>query len=121
MVEATLTHAELKGGLITAGSFDTGFAPLWKWAIVESARRPDNAGARGHIDFSRFDGATIVFKDPNTWRRPTAEFPYTREQVDAGSSIVKMESAFPAWTVESVALPAAPLPPAPGPDPSAPQ
>jgi hypothetical protein len=95
---------------ITAGSFDIGFAPLWKWAIVEEKRHMDSIvrGVGPRVDFARFDGGQIVFIDPFTWRRPNTEFRISRRQVEAGQEIARAASMAPGWNVKSVLVADAP-------------
>ncbi len=99
---ATLNYIADNGGQITAGSFDTGFAPLWKWTLIEQLRLEEYDGLQQHVDFSRFTGADIVFIDPSTWRRPSGEeFTITRDQ--AGAAKLVYENRFthpPYWKIE---------------------
>lgn len=98
----TIQHIQKNGGQITAGSFDTGFAPLWKWTIVEQMREKKFRNIRSAVDFSRYDGADILFIDPATWRRPGgSEFTITKEQAMQGRRIVQRDSIAPLWRVQS--------------------
>lgn len=104
IVERTFDSPKITDKLITAGSFDVGFAPLWKWAIVEETRRRNRPPSRPHprTDFSRFDGSQIVFIDTSSWRRPNQEFLITRQQVATGEILVKTHT--PDATFMSVLL-----------------
>jgi hypothetical protein len=105
IVDDTLGYMVRNGGIITAGSFDTKFAPLWKWTIVEHARQDRFASARQYIDFSRFAGEQIVFVDPATWQGPqSAEFTVQKSELVDALKISTYTSRFPNWRVGSFDL-----------------
>jgi len=113
VVRRTFEDPRARGLLVNAGSFDTGFAPIWKWAIVEYERgqahvpteKPAGERTGPRVDFSRFDRPGIVFIDPSAWRRPTDDFHVTPEQASAGQVLVEIRSHHPSWDVKSVLLP----------------
>lgn len=101
MANLALEDMRRHGGQITAGSFDTGFAPLWKWELVEQLRQPGSADLRPLVDFSRFAGAEMIFVDPSAWRRPSgAEFPLTQNQVEAGRLVGSLTNKNPEWELK---------------------
>jgi hypothetical protein len=101
-VDSVLGYVADNGGQITAGSFDTGFAPLWKWTLIEQLRLEKFDDLQQHVDFSRFTGAEIVFVDPSSWRRASGEeFTVTREEADKARTVY--ENRFtnpPFWKIE---------------------
>lgn len=75
-----LLYATKNNKLITAGSFDLSFAPLWKWNLIESRRKI--IGSEKAIDFSKKTGETIIFIDGGTWKYlDKKEFNYSPEDL----------------------------------------
>lgn len=109
VIAETFSAPEVAGKQVTAGSFDVGFAPLWKWAIVQYQRKHSSNGNGGvgnrvTVNFANFNGAQIVFVDPSTWFQPNPDFLISRQQVESGRVIAARKSRAPEWTVWSVVV-----------------
>lgn len=104
VVARTFDAPRAQGKLITASAFDGGFAPLWKWAIVEEARKRDKTAGAPRIDFSTFDRPEVMFIDPFSWRRFDEDFHITRQEAAAGEVIAEGTSRVPPWHLQAVLL-----------------